>query len=411
MLMLFYFTEDVTVTLNEGGTSYNHKFDKIPNKDRNNIPSENIYFSTPSDFKTHMDTLRKTLPDEKLKEMIYVMPPHQVVAHKEFPKNIGFGNLEEQIDEFKGRPQITVAILNAMSNALGDHLIGMNAFNIFQEKIRSLLPGTNVSIILHQLNPYRTGAITKKWASKFQQVYMLPNRLSRLMEYDAIIDLGGLLLHKDFDKKPMMDFYLQALSVPPETVPVEQKRIIYDLPEENRSSMEKILRNVRAQKRPILLFHHRSTSQIRAMSDCVARGFIRDIIDKTPYFVISACGLEYQNKRFLSISEHSKTTDDFASIISQVDAIITVDTSTYHFADAFDIPTVVLFTTIDPSLRTPYYPFTKSIMLEDSDGMLFGRHKVNKAENKDEEEIAHIEKMWSKFDITEAIELLQSIGG
>lgn len=409
MIVLFYFMEDTKVTINEFGFTYEHKFDKIPNKDRKNIPAENIYFSTPSDFKTHMDTLKKNVSEDQLKDLVFLMKPDDVIKHHAFPKNIGFADLEEQIGQYKGQPTFKVSILNAMSNAMGDHLIGMRAFDIWQDKLRKLLPGTQVEITLHQLSPYRTGPITRQWNGKFQQVFMMPNRLSRLMEYDAFVDLGGFLLNEDFGKMTMMDFYLKALSIDPKSVPVEQKRMEFKIPEQNKQKIKSVFDIIRSQGRPILLFHHHSTSQIRSMREGTARKAISDIIENSDYLVVSASPLEYQDKRFLSLADYSQTLDDFAAIISEVDAIITVDTSTYHFADAFSIPTVVLFTSIDPSLRIPYYPHTRGIMLEDSEGMLYGRHKINK--DKEEEETEYTEAMWGKFDITEALNELQTIGG
>lgn len=99
---------------------------------------------------------------------------------------------------------------------------------------------------------------------------------------------------------------------------------------------------------------------------------------------------------FLDISRYSQSFDHFASIISRVDGIVTVDTVTYHLADAFDIPTVALFTTIDPNLRVRYYPCVVPIMLENTKGWLYGRHKQSL--NNEKEEVAYVEEMWSRLD-------------
>ena len=411
MIVLFYFMDDVKVVSNEFGIQQEHQFEKIPNGNRENIPSEKIYFTTPSDFKNQMDNMKRTVPEEKLKDLCFMMKPDEVVKHPQFPKHIGFSELEKEVEQFKTKKEFKLTILNAMSNALGDHLIGMNAFDIFQDKLRKLLPSSKVSIALHQLSPYRTGMITKKWHPKFQNVYMMPNRLSRLMEYDAYIDLGGLLLHEGFDSMPMMDFYLKAMSINPESIPAKMKSIKYT-PENHSSEKIKglISRIKHFKKKPVLLFHHRSTSQIRSMSEGRAKQFVKQILENTDYFVVSLCGLDLQHKDFMNATDYSKTIDDFASFTKHVDSIITVDTCTYHLADSFKTPTVVIFTSIDPKLRTPYYMSTRSIMLEKEDGKLFGKHKVHREEDQKIEESDYVDGLWEKFDIQEAVDLLETIG-
>ena len=119
--------------------------------------------------------------------------------------------------------------------------------------------------------------------------------------------------------------------------------------------------------------------------------------------------LDYQNSRFLDVSQMSLCLDDFAGIISQVDGIITVDTCTYHLADAFNIPTVVLFSTIDPDLRSKYYPKVKAIMYESKDGKLFGKHKASREESQFAKEIEYLSKLWDKINVDELLKELHSI--
>ena len=405
MIIFFYFDKTIKVVQQEFGYAYEHRFEQIPDISRKNIPFDKVYFSTPSDFRNHMENIKKQVGSKSGE--VHIVHPPKIVEREEFPKHIGFQDLEKAIDEFKGRPQLRIAVLNAMSNALGDHLIGMQAFDYWQEQVRKILPGTQVNIGFYQLNPYRVGPITKQWHPKFNQVFMLPNRLSRLVEYDAFVDLGTLLLRENFDTQPMVDFFFEALSIDPKTVPPERKRIKYKLNEDAVAMADNIFRNFRALGKPILMFHHCSTSPIRGMSHARAREFIREIIQETDYFVVSTCGLEYHNKRFMDISRFSKTFDDFATFISAVDAIVTVDTSTYHLADAFNTPTVALFTTIDPKYRCAYYPHVEGLKLEEEGGKLYGRHKVSRNEETAKEEIEYVDQKWENLKVSEILEALE----
>lgn len=414
MIIFFYFEQTVKVVQNEFGFTYEHKFDAIPTecKEKKQIPFEYVYFSTPSDFHTHIEAIKKQMGEEAI-NVVRILDPPQVIERPEFPLHIGFyKNWDKMIsnckEKIKGKKKMSIAMLNAMSNAMGDHLIGMRAFDYFQDKLRKDLD-MEIDFSFYQLNPYRVASITRQSSGQFQHIYMLPNRLSRFMEHDAFIDLGTLLLRDNFGCQPMIDFFFEALSIDSSTVPDERKRTKYKLNPNVSANIDNVFNVARSRGRPILLFHRTSTSPIRQLEQPRARKIIREIIEKTDYQVVSADVLEYQNPRFMDLSKYSKTIDDFAAIISKVDAIVTVDTSTYHFADAFSIPTVVLFTTIEPEYRIKYYPFTEGIMLEEKDGKLYGHHKCSKEEDEMKKEIIYIDKKWDTLSVDTIIEKLEAM--
>jgi len=412
MIIFFYFTQDVRIVQKEFEFSYEHRFEKITTPDAKQVPSDKVYFSTPSDFQNHMDNLASQIGRDRIEKekMVYILDPNKAIAHPQFPKHIGFAeSIESQLEQFKGKKEVKIALINAMSNAIGDHLIGMKAFEYWQEKVKEYLKDSNVTIAFFQLNPMRMAPITKQWHPQFQQIYMLPNRMQRLVEYDAYIDFGSLLMRENFGNQPMIDFFFEALSIDAKTVPDERKRLSFKLSQEPNQNMDRIFSVLKSQKRPLLLFHHRSTSPIRQMDNKRARQYVESIIKNSDYFVLSACGLEFSDKRFMDISMYSKDLETFASIISKMDSIITVDTSTYHIADAFDIPTVVLFTTIEPEYRIKYYPFTRGIMLEEKDGPLYGRHKGSKKPDKAQEELRLIDERFEKLDVRDVLAELEAI--
>jgi ADP-heptose:LPS heptosyltransferase len=412
MIIFFYFEKTIRVVQNEFGFTYEHKFEQVPDaqKVQKQVPFRHVYFSTPSDFHNHVENIKKQMGEE-MANQIRILNPPQVIERPEFPLHIGFYKEWDKVisnckERMKGKKKISVALLNAMSNAIGDHLIGMQAFEYFQEQLRKDLD-MEVDFSFYQLNPYRVAPITRQSTGLFQHIYMLPNRLERLMEHDAFIDLGTLLLRDNFGTQPMIDFFLEALSINPATVPNDRKRMKYQLDPAALQKIQRVFNIVRSKGRPILLFHRTSTSPIRQLTEPRARQIVREIIEKTDYFVVSADHLEYQNARFMDMSRYSASLDDFASIISQADALVTVDTSTYHIADAFSIPTIVLFTTIEPEYRIKYYPFTEGIMLEEKGGKMYGAHKCSKEEKTAREEFAYIEKKWDTLSVDDVIEKLE----
>lgn len=404
MILFFYMTENVRYTAEElDGFKYDHDFQKV--QDLNQVSPNEIYFTTPSDFQRHLDII-KTQLNLKKEGLAFVADPKRIANHPNFPKHIGFQTFEQSLKLLKGKSKIKIAIINAMSHAFGDHLIGMQAFDYWYRKISQYFD--EVQVDLFQINPYRTFPITREWHPKFQQIYMLPNKLSALMQYDGFIDLGTLLLRKNFDTQPMIDFFLEALSIDPTEVPNEFKRNKYLVSPEIDLQIEKIFEKIRSKRRPILLFHHSTTTPLRDMPDAMARRMIKEITELTDFYVVSAVPLDYQNPRFLDISKYSMSFDHFAAIISKANAIISVDTSTYHLADIFDIPTVVIFTTIDPAYRIKYYPYVKGIMLESEDGQLYGRHKSAKVKETEAQEVAYLADKWNNLKTEDVLNALGS---
>lgn len=394
MICFFYFTKGLTITTKE----HKHCFEAMPE----NFSLDKVYFTTPSDFYNQMGNLKSQIGD--LADEISVgLDPIQIES---LPEQIGFDDLETKLEQFKGKPQVKLAIVNAMSNAIGDHLIGMSMFPYWIKRVKQLLPDSQVLVTLFQLNPHSLAEITRQHANDISQLYMLPANLPRLLEQDAFIDLGTLLLREGFDTENMMDFYLKALSVNPQSVPSTEKRIRYIPDYDSIMSASQIMEIVRSKKRPILLFHHSSTTPIRSLDPVRARKIVSDIIDKSDYFVISTSGLDYQNPRFMDVSQHCQSLDKFAAIIAHVNAVLTVDTCTYHFADAFDVPTVVLFSTINPDLRVRYYPHVKGIMYETPDGLLYGKHRVSHDKDQAEKELKRLEQVWDKIDVDEILQSL-----
>jgi len=406
MLKFFFFTEDIKVQYNEFGYTYEHLFEKTENAE--NVPFGSVYFSTVSDLTNHANNIKRQFGD-KYDEAIRIIENEKVMSHNEFPVDIGFkDNLEVALKPFKGRKiPLKVAIINAMSNAIGDHLIGMRAFDYWTEKVEEHL-GVPVEVTFFQLNPMRMGPITAQ-RSQLKNIFILPNKLPRLTFHDAYIDLSSLILRETFNHQPMVDFFMEAMSIPPESVPDERKRIKFSYDPAKVAQIDHIMKVVRSKhkNRPILLFHHKATSAVREMTGERARRIVKEILDKTDYFIVSAEELEFQHERYLNVNRFSRQSlFNFAAIIDKVDAVITVDTSTYHFADAFSKPTVALFTTIEPDFRVRYYPLVESVMLETKDGENYGLHKSYVEPELIAKQVQYTDTLWKKLDIDDVIDRL-----
>ena len=403
MIVFYCFTKPVKIEFTIGGNEgpiYTSNYEAVESKEE--VVAEKIYFAPPSCVQNQIALLRKTYGNET--DLIVLPVDAKAVTQlKEYPLDISFENFEDQFERFQGQETINIAFINAMSSGLGDHLIGMAAFDYWYKKLSYYLPNTNIVISFFQINTIRTAEITKQWSDKVNNIYMLPSNLVLLLAQDAYVDLGTFVMHDDFDEKNLFDFYLEAFAVDPTTVPVEEKRIKFDVSEELKMDAKDLLSEFNKENRPLLLVHHSSSSPIRSLDDGRAIKLIEELIAKTDYFIVSARPLEFENERFKDISYCSTSLEKFAAIISQMDGIITVDTSTYHFADAFSVPTVALFTTIEPELRCKYYPYVKGIMLENKDGKLYGKHVLSIDGFEAKKELKYLAKLWDKINVDELL--------
>jgi ADP-heptose:LPS heptosyltransferase len=134
---------------------------------------------------------------------------------------------------------------------------------------------------------------------------------------------------------------------------------------------------------------------------------LQQIIKKSDYYIVSAVDSEDFNcDRYMSLKNSSRSFDDYAAIISQVDCLISVDTVAYILADAFHIPAVVLFSTIPPEWRCKYFPYVHGIMLEKKNGLLYGIHNID---SRDKDALAYSQKIWERVDIEEVLRHLKKM--
>ena len=95
---------------------------------------------------------------------------------------------------------------------------------------------------------------------------------------------------------------------------------------------------------------------------------LKELLSKyEDYYIVSALSIDPKIKddRYIDLSKESKYLIDFMYIVSQVDAVLSVDTSTYHISEALMIPTIALFTDENYGKKIKYYNFVKAIEVED----------------------------------------------
>ena len=392
MLAFFHATEDVPLVTNYEGFLYEHDIKGSPNN--GSIPIDKIYVTTPDDFLRILKYSEDVLKNPNL---FRIINPKDI--KNTLPVNLNSKkDLAKTLGDLKSNNEINIAITNGFSNAFGDNLIGMKALNLLKKELTKYFDEDKINFILLQLNPAKLHPINSKNPCK---TFVLPIPLSHLKSCDAYYDFGSLLLMNGFSELPMIDFFIKELSVG--DIAPEHKRMEYPLTPESLKITNMLMKHVRkkAKKRPILMFHQSSSSIIRSIDEKNYIRLVNEIIKESDYFVVTTIKTNFKHKRFMCLNKFSTSIDDFAAIISQMDKIVTVDTVTYHLADVFDVPTVVLFTGIEPDVRCNYYPNVKGLSLVDKDSPFYGKHKSDKLDQSDQEMAkktqSEIKKIWSNL--------------
>jgi ADP-heptose:LPS heptosyltransferase len=378
-----------------------YKFDlKAPPKEAlesGQISFKNVYVST----NMHI-IFNKRLNDMNMPGVVRVYGQEgkdQILSHHKFPKYIGnvgdkgfkFTPLEEKMKQFQGKDSFKLGIFS--SSALGDMIIAFNALALLYKELNKYFQKVEIDVFLEDSLNY-IQLIAQQ--SSISNVYQEPVTLDKLCQYDAYIDMDRILNDekcRELANQPMIDMYLDALSLDKNTIPDKDKRSSIKLSDKISGKLQDIFQKLKSNNKKILMFHPKS-SELRSIPPDMIPEILDKIIQKTDYIVISAIKTEYQNPRFYDLSDFSTDFNHYAYIISQSDFIITVDTSVYHVADSFNIPTVVLFTSINPEYRVKYYPYTEGILLSGDDTRILGKHL-----SIDKDELEYAASLFKNLDI------------
>ena len=289
--------------------------------------------------------------------------------------------LENKIEKFKNKKEITVFILNGMGSGLGDTIVGLTALNVLYEKLKEHFKKVIIDIgptpissskghrsLCNQLN---------KKSHNIRQTRLLPIPLIDLFKYDLVVDYSCVVLRENFNNQPMIDFYLENMGIDPKTVPSEHKIPFVKNDLKVSRNLQPLFDKIRKDNpnRKLVLLSPKASGEFRTMPDLFIKEAVNAIIDNGDV-LITCHGWNSSSKifheRHIDISEYSKNIESFVSIISQMDKIISCDTSTYHISAAFNIPTIVFFASINPEYRIKYYPNCTGISInqdESLDGM------------------------------------------
>ncbi|KVE35188.1 ADP-heptose--LPS heptosyltransferase [Burkholderia sp. TSV86] len=277
-----------------------------------------------------------------------------------------------------------VHVVNGMGVALGDSVVGITALTA----IRAAHAHLRVVLYRPAHAPGYVDALYRlaAAASVIAPPRALPWPAAALPSgpRDARIDLGNHLYWPAFAVTPMVDFFLSALGVPPESVPAGAKRnrwlaglALPELPPAWRG-------------RRYALFCARASTPLRSIP-ATQRAALVDRLART--YQLPVLGFEpIDHPDYVDVSGYCADTGQFIGWVKHARVVFSVDTAAVHLADGFDVPTLALFSSIPAGLRARDYPYCTSVTLDLPDA-LRSRHASDRLD-----ELAQLEAAYRRID-------------
>lgn len=271
-----------------------------------------------------------------------------------------------------------IAILNSYGSNLGDAMMGASAMRWVSQILKKYLGGFNVDLYIG-LCKDSTAADIISYEDWVANVFSFTPTVDEFSIYDAYFDFTGLLSLPRFNKMPIVDWFLWWFGLEPDEIPLEKKRNKVNIREQSLEYVRELLEPFKSKK--VFLFNHESSTNLRSCPGYVAVKIIKKILEKhLSVHVVIAQELEFKHKRLLNLSQAINSVQRYIALVTEVDAVITVDTFAQHIADAASVATVALFSSIDPMFYK-YYPFSENITIPDAKKLpAWGKAKLNQEE-------------------------------
>lgn len=281
------------------------------------------------------------------------------------PGPMPFRALDNQLKTFHGRTSLKLAIINGFGTGISDYVVGMTAWReVLSRLARSGIREVDVEMWVRPRG-YKNARDVCMADGSIDRVEMLPMPIQRFEDRDAFWDLSGLSDRPTAGTKPTIDFFLELMGVDPAGVPASDKRNRIGLPLPVVKEVGDALQGLTGR---YVVLHPMSSDMLRNMPVDVFRRLCRLVVEKMDCDVATLVPLPEMHERHVDLSAaSSRSYLHYCGLVQRSAGIISVDTSIYHIADAFDVPAVVIFSTFPPQIRAAYYPRTDGLVLPGMD--------------------------------------------
>lgn len=397
-MIFFRVSQNINIKTTDGTLVNYYKF-KMPS----NLENDTVYITSEKDF---IDLKRVFKNVDKNKYTTRLLKENNVRDLESFPIELGISNKNEYLKslEFKNSTEknlvrnedkilslfdeslkvdiykqlvkknkeiVSIVIIGGLGKNISEIVSSCTALRIVYDKLKELYRKVNLDICIDASN--------NSFYSRDKEIYLkqkfinnvLPLSITskKLCTYDYFIDNSSVMDKSVFfTNLNIVDAWLYKFGIDYKSIPSLKKHneLNIDNIKVSKNLSDK-LKSLKV-KGKLLLFHPFSASANKTIPQNIASSILKKLLSKMDdYTIVSTLNIDSKiiDDRFVNLSKESKTINDFMYIISNMDSIITTDTSTFHISDAFMIPTIVLSTDTQIEKKTKYYKHLKTIQIKD----------------------------------------------
>ncbi len=412
-MIFFRVSQNINIKATDGTLINYLKF-----QEPSNMENETVYITTKDDFNDINSVFERV---DKEKYFTKVLKEEKIRVLENFPIELGLTNVGEsnniyenieKVDIYRQlknlkKDEISIAMIGGVGVSISEIISSCAAIRILYKKLKEVYKKVKLDIFIN--------ASINSFYSRDKEIYQtqkyinntLPLSLNskKLCEYDYFIDNSQTIKTLDLNFLNSVDAWLYKFGINYEKIDENEKYNEIDISEYKVSDVLKNRLIEAKLKGKLLLFHPYSANINKSIPQAIATELLKELLLKAEdYMIISTLSIDSKIKddRFLDFTKESKNISDFIYIVSNMDKIITADTSTYHISDAFMIPTITIFTDKEYEKKIKYYKYIKPIYIENK------TKNLSKFVYENENLTLNKLKAWRKIKVEKIIKLLDT---
>ena len=412
-MIFFRVSQNINIKIADGTLINYLKF-----KEPSNMENETLFVTTDDDFKDINNIFERV---DKDKYFTRTLNKEKIKVLENFPIELGIINVDEDnniyqdikaVDIYKQlknikKDEISIAIIGGVGVSISEIISSCTSLRILHKKLKEVYKNIKFDIFINASsnNFYTRDKEIYQTQKYINNIIPLSLNSKKLCEYDYFIDNSQTIKTLGLDSLNSVDAWLYKFGINYKKIDSYEKYneinlSDYKVPETIKNRLKEA-----KSKGKLLLFHPYSANINKSIPQAIANELIKELLLKAEdYMIISTLAIDAKIKddRFLDFTKESKNISDFIYIVSNMDKIITADTSTYHISDAFMIPTITIFTDKEYEKKIKYYKYIKPIYIENK------TKNLSKFVYENENLTLNKLKAWRKLKVEKIIKLLDT---
>ena len=412
-MIFFRVSQNINIKIADGTLISYLKF-----KEPSNMENETLFITTNDDFRDINNIFERV---DKDKYFTRTLNKEKIKVLENFPIELGIINVDEDnniyqdikaVDIYKQlknikKDEISIAIIGGVGVSISEIISSCTSLRILHKKLKEVYKNIKFDIFINASsnNFYTRDKEIYQTQKYINNIIPLSLNSKKLCEYDYFIDNSQTIKTLGLNSLNSVDAWLYKFGINYKKIDSYEKYneinlSDYKVPETIKNRLKEA-----KSKGKLLLFHPYSANINKSIPQAIANELIKELLLKAEdYMIISTLAIDAKIKddRFLDFTKESKNISDFIYIISNMDKIITADTSTYHISDAFMIPTITIFTDKEYEKKIKYYKYIKPIYIENK------TKNLSKFIYENENLTLNKLKAWRKIKVEKIIKLLDT---